>query len=460
MPGVHGNALQFENKIGASTMMSFDLPASMLRGAKIKVEAQVKAENVAQPPKSWNGIKLMLHTTGPSGQNWPQAPIDEGTFDWKTARFVATVPNDAEKAELSLGLELVSGKVWFDDVKITVVGLPRVRPATPPSGPRYTGHDVPRLRGAMISSNAGEKDLRDLASWGANHVRWQLTWNGFPHSPADNGEVAAYNAWLDGVLRHVDDLLPVCRELKLNVLLDIHTPPGGRNAQNECLLFKEKRYQDAFLSNWEKIARHYKGEKIVWGYDLVNEPVEGEIPDGLLDWHDLALETTKRVRAIDSDHAIIIEGAPWGGPDALADFEPLPFDKIVYSFHMYVPHEFTHQNVSNQVEPITYPGLINGKKWDKEALRKVLQPVIDWQRDYNVHIYVGEFSAIRWAPGAADYLRDVIDLLEENKWDWAYHAFREWPGWSVEHIGDKDHTQLSPEPTDRQQLLMDWFKKN
>jgi endoglucanase len=460
VPGQQGQVLQIERREGPSTMLKYDLPADTLRGARIKIEASVKGENITHPPKPWNGIKLMLHTSGPSGDSWPQAPIAEGTFDWKPARFIARVAPDTTKAELVLGLEEVIGKVWFDDVKVTVVALPRTRPQTPLVGPIYTGHDEPRLRGAMISTNATADDLKTLAGWGANHVRWQLTWNGFPRSPADDVGVPEYDAWLEGALKHVDELLPLCRELKLKVLVDIHTPPGGRLPNNECRLFKEKRFQEALLADWEKIARRYKGEKIIWGYDLVNEPVEGEIPDGLMDWHDLALQATKRIRAIDTEHSIIVEGAPWGGPDALADFEPLPFDKIVYSFHMYVPHEFTHQNVTGTVEPVAYPGVINGKMWDKEALRKVMQPVLDWQRDYNVQIYVGEFSAIRWAPGAKNYLSDVIDLFEENKWDWAYHAFREWPGWSVEHIGDKDHTQLSPEPTDRQKLLMSWFAKN
>jgi len=54
----------------------------------------------------------------------------------------------------------------------------------------------------------------------------------------------------------------------------------------------------------------------------------------------------------------------------------------------------------------------------------------------------------------------LIDLYEENGWHWVYHAFREYQGWNVELIGDKDHPQPSPVPTDRQWLLMKWFKKN
>ncbi len=79
----------------------------------------------------------------------------------------------------------------------------------------------------------------------------------------------------------------------------------------------------------------------------------------------------------------------------------------------------------------------------------VFESVREFQLAYNVHIYVGEFSAIRWAPGAAKYLSDCIDLFEEYNWDWTYHAFREWDGWSIEH-GELD----------RRELLLKWFANN
>lgn len=460
----HGQALQVEriDATAPSTLVQVELPAMKLRGCKLTIEAQVKAENISAPPQPWNGIKVMLHAKSPTREIWPQGALPSGTFGWKAIRYTATVPVDATETQLILGLESVTGLAWFDDVKVTIVSLPVVRPRTPPPGPRYKGHDLPRLRGTMVSTFMTPEDLRVLKSWGANHVRWQLTWDGFPASPADNADLAEYSTWLESALKHLDSTLPLCRELGIHVVVDLHTPPGGRNKEVECRIFKEKKFQDAFLQLWGDIARRYKNEKTVWGYDLVNEPVEGDVPNGVLNWRDLAEATAKRVRAIDPAHAIIIEAAPWGGPQALADFEPLPLPNIVYSFHMYEPHEFTHQNVYNNVAPISYPGTIGGKKWDKEQMRRTLQPLVDWQRAYNVHVYVGEFSAIRWAPGesAANYLRDCIDIFEENNWDWAYHAFREWPGWSVEHMGDKDHTQHAIEPTSRQKLLMQWFAKN
>jgi endoglucanase len=256
--------------------------------------------------------------------------------------------------------------------------------------------------------------------------------------------------------------MPVCEQAGLKVLVDLHTPPGGRDDASECRLFKEERFQRAFLQVWDKIARRYKGNKTVWGYDLVNEPVEGVVAEGLMDWHALATRAAQRVRAIDAEHAIIVEPAPWGGPEALEFFEPLAVPGVVYSVHMYLPFGFTHQGIYGNPTGTSYPGVIDGKHFDKAQLRRTLQPAIDFQLDYGVHIYLGEFSAIRWAPGssACNYLRDLIEIFEEQGWDWAYHAFREWDGWSVEHGPDpKDHSRTKT-PTDRQRLLQSWFEKN
>jgi endoglucanase len=457
-------SLGIEAKPGASSneTVRLALPVEKLAGARVQCEARLKAEGVTAPPNPWNGIKVMLHLNGPGGQQWLQRNSLAGSFEWKRVTFKASVPKDTTSAELILGLESVHGRVWFDDIKISILRAPRPLVPAPPTGPGYKGHDLPRLRGAMISTFASTNDLLTFGQWGANHVRWQLTWNGFPQSPADNGDLAAYDRWLEGALQHLDKNLPVCAQVGLKVLVDLHTPPGGRNKASECRLFEEKRFQDSFLAWWEKIARRYRDSQVVWGYDLVNEPVEGEVGAGLLDWPRLAAEAGRRIRRLDPDHAIIVEPEPWGGPGAIENLEPLPVSNVVYSVHMYEPHGFTHQGVYGQPTGLRYPGVIQGKSWDKEQLRRVFQPVMAFQKAYGVHIYVGEFSAIRWAPddSACRYLKDVIEICEENGWDWAYHAFREWDGWSVEHGSDpKDHARAAT-PTSREQLLRSWYGQN
>jgi hypothetical protein len=129
---------------------------------------------------------------------------------------------------------------------------------------------------------------------------------------------------------------------------------------------------------------------------------------------------------------------------------------------MYAPHSFTHQGIHGNPDGIRYPGTISGKHWDKSALREYMEPVVAFAKRYRVHMYVGEFSVIRTAPdgSATRYLADLTDLLEECGYDWSYHAYREWQGWSLEHEGPLDSPREASAPTDRQEVITRWLQKN
>ena len=445
---------------GAGAHADIPLPAARLRGCKVIFSARVKAENVSARPDPWNGVKFMAPITTPGGRLWPQAGLDVGTFDWKNVVWGAYVPKDAEAMTLRLGLERVTGKVWFDDVRVAVRRAPVATAARVRQGPRYKGHDLPRLRGAMVSPNATADDLRTFArEWKANLVRWQL----FGFKPGfDTGDLAEYDRRLEAELKKLDAALPVCREVGLMVVVDLHTGPGHW-AEPGRSLFTSKRMQDRFVEIWEHLARRYKDVRCIWGYDLLNEPLEEGMAEDALDWQGLAERCAKAIRRIDPTRTIIVEPAPWGGPDAIENLVPLDVPNVVYSVHMYKPHRFTHQGVYNRNEPpLRYPGVIEGKEWDKERIEEGLGAVIAFQKTYNVHLFLGEFSAIRWAPdgSAYRYLKDCIDVFEKHGWDWTYHAFREWNGWSVEHGPDRADNRPTAEPTPRKKLLLEWFAKN
>lgn len=459
-------AVQRRGDVAGSAMKRLVLPVEKMRGHVVRFSAWVKAEGISKKPQPWNGVKFMAPTVTSAGRDWPAVNFEEGSFDWRRASFTARVPDDAQEVALTLGLEAVTGKAWFDDVQVVVwKPIPRLRPRAA-AGPVYKGHDLPRLRGAMVSPNVNEESLRVFGKdWNANLIRYQLIRHGPVRDPLD---LAAYDRWLASAQEQLDRVLPWCEKYGLKVVVDLHSPPGGRvvsgggYAGSDFGLFSNAACQRRFVELWQQMARRYKDQKAIWGYDLANEPVDDSVAEDLADWQQLALQTARAVRAIDPDRTIIVEPARWGGPDGFRELEPLDVPKVVYSVHMYVPGEFTHQGVHNNKVGHRYPGEINGRHWDKAALEGALKPVIDFQKAYGVHIYVGEFSAIRWAPdqSAHRYLADLIDIFEAHDWDWSYHAFREWSGWSVEHGSDRQDQRPSPTPTDRQRLLQFWFSKN
>lgn len=461
-------ALTVANEPGAAaagSTVSVALPAEAMRGYLVRGTAMVRAERVSARPNPWNGIKCMLAIETPERSLWPQADIGTDTFDWRRVAFTVRVPTNARSARLVLGLEQVAGRVWFDDVTFVVAKPPVPRDVKPVVGPPFTGRDLPRLRGAMIRPDIDAEGLRVLGrDWGANLIRWQLIRHGRPGQPAS---VEDYDAWLEGELEKLDAALPHCRENGLYLVVDLHSPPGGKGTSggyvgSDDRFFTDPACQHQFVRVWERIAERYRGVRSIWGFDLVNEPVEDIVEEGCDDWQALAERAARAIRHIDPARTIIVEPASWGGPSGLADLVPLSISNVVYSVHMYLPHAFTHQGVHGPGPEFRYPGTVEGKAWDKAQLEAALKPVIDFQRTYGVHIYIGEFSAIRWAPegSAVRYLSDLIDIFEAQGWDWSYHAFREWSGWSVEHGADRNNTTPAAQPTDRQLLLQRWFARN
>lgn len=449
-------------RAAAGNTLTIPLDLTRFRGCRLLCECLAKADQVSKPAASYLGVKFMLHyqsaSTGPIWQNENDVC---GSFAWRKLQFNAQIAPDATAGQLSLGLQGSSGTVWFDELKITVFKVPHPRPAPPANPPPlFTGHDQPRLRGVMSPNVFRDDDLRVLGrEWKANVIRWQLTraWG----RPGTDRDLAEYDRWLDGRLAELDQVLAACRRYGLKAVIDMHSPPGGRYPNHDLAIFNEPLYQDHWVAVWEKIARRYQGNPAVWGYDLINEPVQNvPSPAGVADYLGAQVRAAKAVRVIDPQVPVFIEATDWDSATGYQELEPVDVPRLIYQVHVYVPGEFTHQGVHGEWKPATYPGKIGAIQWDKAQLRKALQPVRDFQLAYHVQIYVGEFSAIRWAPGAAAYLRDCIELFEEYGWDWTYHAYREWDGWSVEHGSDPLDHQPSKQPTDRQQLLMEWFGKN
>jgi len=456
-----GRSLLIERADRGSTSRRFAIPPERFDDRFATLRAAVKAEAVSEPPRPWNGIKVMLVLEMEDGsRQYPQIQMPAGTFDWKQMSQTIRLPKDVRSASFVAGLEGVSGRAWFDNLEV-IVGRPQRKGRR--SETLFKGHDLPRLRGVMYGPRFKESDIQDLAlKWNVNQIRWQLNWTPMKQAEDWAGGLDAYDRWLDGALAECDKALAACEKYRIRVLVDLHTPPGGRANGGVCRMFQEKRYQDKLVDVWDRIAKRYKGREVVYAYDLLNEAVEGTVAEGLLNWRDLATKAAETIRAIDPGKPVVFEPSPWGGPDGFDVLEPLNIGRVIYSFHMYRPHSFTHQGVYDDKASIEYPGLIGGEFWNKERLREEMLPAIEFQQAFNVQVYVGEFSVARWAPGDSGYhyLRDVTDLFEEYGWDWSYHAFREWDGWSLEHGSDRNDHNRTETPTKRMELLLSWFSKN
>ena len=321
---------------------------------------------------------------------------------------------------------------------------------------RYTDAvaKAPRRRGVMSPArDMTEDDFKTLKSWGATLLRYQIIRDWFGVNA--NRDIVEYDSWITSRLDHLDKVvLPLAVKYGLKVVIDVHVPPGGRDAGSEHNMFYEERYAKYFVDMWRRIARRFKGREGIYGYDLINEPCHKRMAVPGFDYWNLQRKAAEAVRAEDPKTPIVVTSNKWGGPDGFAALKPLPVENVIYQVHMYEPFEYTHQRVlGSRLETVGWPNAEKG--WDRAFLERKLKPVRDFQLKYGARIYAGEFSAVCWAPDAGKYLSDCISLFEEYGWDWTYHAFREWPGWSVEHEGEDDKTLRPSADNARKRALLD-----
>jgi len=455
--GIGGGMCLFVNGEG---MVHSIINLSPFKRMTLKFRCMVKADGVTKPLQPYLGVKYMLHYKTPTTEIWQNEYDIYGTFNWKELKFTINVPYDATVGDISLGLQGSIGKVWFDSVSVSVINVPISFKLKHKIG---SNNDVTQFRGAMSSGDFKTDDIKTFGKdWNGNLFRWQLTPNQSERKSIENN-LDGYDHWLDHKLVDLDSALVVCKQYGIKVVIDLHTVPGGQEKTGALNMFYNKDFNNHFIETWKRIAHRYKNNSSIWGYDLVNEPIEKGISIVGMDNASTQFRAVQTIRNIDPTSRIIIEVGEGDSPGAFATFTPFNISNLIYEVHMYEPHTYTHQGVLYPKTGIVYPGIIDGKYYDKNTLMNILKPVRDFQLMYHVPIYVGEFSAVRWAPGAAQYLDDCISIFEEYGWNWTYHAFREWPGWSVEvenGTSNTDSTIRATQNTDRKKVLMKWFVKN
>jgi endoglucanase len=143
-----------------------------------------------------------------------------------------------------------------------------------------------------------EEDYRRSAELGANAIRFYLSYRWFE----DDAKPYTYDergfAWLSRNLAWA-------KAHGIRLLLNLHVPQGGFQSAGEGrALWNDPENQRRFVALWREIARRYRDEPAVLGYDLLNEPV---VKRSIVQWEELARSTVAAIRAEDPRHLIAIE---------------------------------------------------------------------------------------------------------------------------------------------------------
>ncbi len=195
----------------------------------------------------------------------------------------------------------------------------------------------------------------------------------------------------------LDRIVNWCKEENLYIVLDMHCAPGGQTGDNiddswgYPFLFESAESQNLTAAIWKKLAGKYKDEKIIIGYDLLNEPIahyfNAEELNPLLE--PLYKKIVKEIREVDQNHLIFLGGAQWN-----SNFKVFgaPFDdKLVYTFHKY---------------------------WT-EPTQDVIQDYIDFSDKYDVPLYLGESGE-----NTNQWIESFRKVLEENNIGWCFWPYK------------------------------------
>lgn len=315
----------------------------------------------------------------------------------------------------------------------------------------------PRLRGMTANSYLAPDSLQVLSGWKANALTVLL----MSFGNVDDAGREEYLSELNLAMDRLDLLLAEAARLKMRVMVNLYYPPGGFNARvgaGAHRIFTDAWAQQTIIDVWDIIAARYKDNDTIWAFQLVNEPAFFTATPGLKSWNELAQTLAENIRRVDSKHYIVVN-PPFGDAAKIKKLKLVTgVSKIIYGVNMYYPFSFTHQRLYGLNKIRKYPF----GKANKAALSTFLRPVKQFQARAKTPIHITELSTVRWTPkgSGAKWIKDALSIIEQYKWTWAFHAFREATPWSVE-VGDKyGDESAATKPTDRLKALQLFFKKN
>jgi aryl-phospho-beta-D-glucosidase BglC (GH1 family) len=253
---------------------------------------------------------------------------------------------------------------------------------------------------------------------------------------------------LEEGLRWLDTAVAWAEAEGLIVILDLHEVPGHSfkdPAENN--LYQDEGRQKEACKLWAHLAARF----IRHGDDVIFELLNEAVAPSTADWVRVAERLLAAIRDVDERRLVVMGSNLWNGPAQFAELPKLDDPRIIYTFHFYEPHSFTHQGApwvkwAKDLPPQPYPGEPVGlreamgavdvqslaqaghlfRHWDKAGLAKMIEPVLAFQKEHQVPIFCGEFGVYLKAP-RPDQLRwmeDFTAILKENQMGFTYWSWR------------------------------------
>jgi len=305
--------------------------------------------------------------------------------------------------------------------------------------------DIDLLMSVFYENWFTEADMKNIADLGMNCLRipfyWKniLKYDGTTYSRKSEAEAFKY----------LDKMVEWANKYHVYLILDLHGCPLSQNGyehggalefdkfnSDTIQLWYNEAAINATVDLWKFVAEHYKNEKIIAMYDIMNEPRSINFKTDKDCW-DVFDRVYKGIRSVEQNHVISMEGC-W-------DFSTLPdpadynWVNVCYQYHWYnwytkfLPYElfYCYQDLSNI------------------------------GRHYNVPVFIGEFTFFEddaaWQKG--------LSLFEDRHYSWTCWTYKknitgyDNDSWSVYNYKTVENETRIDITTCTREELLECFRK-
>ena len=265
-----------------------------------------------------------------------------------------------------------------------------------------------------------EADFKQIAALGFDHVRIPIDYNVIQNP---DGTMRPEG------LRRIDAALALCDKYGLKTVLDLHKTPGYSfdAEEKEAGFFESESYQERFYWIWETLAEWFAGMSDRVAFELLNEVTEARF---LPAWKRISRECVRRIRFFAPDTIILLGSYNWNSARTVPELDAPYDDKVVYNFHFYEPHAFTHQGAYWMPElrdkRMAYADCGASEAWFEDFLA----PAVEKAKKENCELYCGEFGVIDVVPPeeAVKWFKDLHTVFERHDiahamWSWKQMDF-------------------------------------
>jgi hypothetical protein len=296
---------------------------------------------------------------------------------------------------------------------------------------RHLGVNLP---GWLISGQSdahyrtfvSDADLARLVNWRFSHVR-------LPLAAALLDDPGGWSA--------LDIALAACRRHRLAVVLALEWP------DHDALVVTPDAWQ-RLSGVWRALAERYRvaGPELV--FDLLDQPalpddVSPEVLSGLgavrlaaaarqrtqapgataaRTWNALAARLTVVIRETEKTAGVkrpLVVQSLGGQPERFSQLRPTRDAETVYGFRYFIPEALALRGEG------TYPGSIEGERWDRERLHLAMMPALEFRKTYSAPVYVTAFGVTLAAARQSrlTWIRSFLTLCRGEGLGWAYWAY-------------------------------------